>query len=85
MKTKYVVFLILACVYGIYYICVSEGYIRKNVQEGETNAFQAAINLISPKSPREKLDAIAEEFFAEKEKLSNFEEWKEKVESGQIT
>jgi hypothetical protein len=85
MKTKHVILLILACAYGIYYICISEGYIRKNVRDGEVTALQAAVDLFSPKSPRERLYSLAEEFVAEKEKLSNFEEWKEKVESGRIT
>lgn len=85
MKTKYIVYLVLACIYGIYCFGVSEGFIKKNVHEGEMTAIQAAINFISPKSPREKLTSISEEFFAEKDKLKDFEEFKEKVQSGQIT
>ena len=85
MKTKHIVYLVLVCAYGIYYFGVSEGFIRKNVHEEETTAIQAAINFISPESPREKLTSISEEFFAEKEKLKAFEEFKEKVQSGQIT
>jgi hypothetical protein len=85
MKTKYIVYLVLACIYGIYYFGVSEGFIKKNVHEGEMTAIQAAINLVTPKSPREKLTSISEEFFAEMDKLKGFEEFKENVESGQIT
>lgn len=85
MKTKYIVYVVLACAYGIYYFGISEGFIKKSVHEGEMTAIQAAINFLTPESPREKLTSISEEFFAEKDKLQGFEEFKEKVESGQIT
>jgi hypothetical protein len=85
MKTKHIFYIFLVFAYGIYYFGVSEGYIKKNVHEGEMTSIQAIINFISPKSPREKLDSISEEFFSEKDKLKDFEDFKEKVQSGQIT
>lgn len=86
MKIKYIVFSVIICAYGIYYYGVSEGFIKKKIHaEEEMTTTQSIIDLITPESPKEKLDSIFEELSATKESLNSFEQWKEKVESGQIT